>query len=64
MRPSNFSEALAGLGMTQALLARLLDLDKNTPNRWARGASRVPRSVELLLDIWYEYPHLIPEEGK
>lgn len=61
MTQTDFTAALDALGMTQARLARLLDLDKNTPNRWAKGLARIPKPVEVLLTIWRAHPDLIPE---
>ncbi len=42
MTDQEFSEALAVLGWKQSDLARRLDLDKNTPSRWANGKTPVP----------------------
>lgn len=49
MTSKQYREALAGLGMSQARLGRLLGRDKSTPNRWATGRVPIPREVELLL---------------
>lgn len=62
MNANAFVGALAALGLTQAALARILDLDKNTPNRWATGERPVPNAVALLLEAWVAYPELIPED--
>ncbi len=49
MTPDSFRETLAGLGLSQARLGRLLGVDKMTPSRWATGDAPIPRAVELLL---------------
>ena len=49
MTARQYRETLARLGLSQARLARLLDLDKGTPNRWAMGSVAVPRAVAMLL---------------
>jgi transcriptional regulator with XRE-family HTH domain len=59
--PERYRRTLAALEISQARLARILEMDKNTPNRWATGAVPVPKAVELLLAAWYEHPDLIPE---
>ena len=48
MTPANYVHALKTLGMTQADLCRLLDINKSTASGWANGQS-IPRAVELLL---------------
>lgn len=42
MTADEFTSALALLGWKQSDLARRLDLDKNTPSRWASGRTPVP----------------------
>ena len=42
MTPEEFTAALQTLGWKQSDLARRLDLDKNTPSRWANGKTPVP----------------------
>jgi transcriptional regulator with XRE-family HTH domain len=64
MTPEAFRAALAALGMSQARLARILEMDKTAPHRWATGLRPVPKAVELLLDAWRRRPGLIPEEGR
>lgn len=61
MSADEFRAALAGLGMSQARLARILGMEKTAPNRWATGHVPVPRAVELLLVAWTRHPRLIPE---
>ena len=63
MTPAAYRATLAGLGISQARLSRLLDADKSTPNRWATGAVPVPRAIVLLLQAWLAHPELIPTEG-
>lgn len=62
MTPEAFTAALAALGLSQARLARILDLSRGTPNRWATGALPVPSSVALLLAAWTANPALIPAD--
>lgn len=42
MTSDEFTAALAALGWKQSDLARRLELDKNTPSRWAHGHTAVP----------------------
>lgn len=42
MTPAEFTDALSALGWKQSDLARRLDLDKNTPSRWANGRTPIP----------------------
>jgi transcriptional regulator with XRE-family HTH domain len=42
MTADEFTTALDVLGWKQSDLARRLDLDKNTPSRWANGRTPVP----------------------
>ncbi len=42
MAPDEFNAALLALGWKQSDLARRLDLDKNTPSRWANGHTPIP----------------------
>lgn len=41
---------------TQACLARVLNVRRETIADWERGASAIPRSVALLLLVWGKYP--------
>ncbi len=43
MKPDEFTDTLAALGWKQSDLARRLDLDRNTPSRWANGRTPVPQ---------------------
>ena len=51
MTPADFRVTLAALGIAQARLARLLDLNPSTVQRWATGELPVPRSAVLLLRL-------------
>lgn len=42
MTGDEFTAALTALGWKQSDLARRLELDKNTPSRWAHGHTAVP----------------------
>ena len=42
MTAQEFTDALEALQWKQSDLARRLDLDKNTPSRWANGRTPVP----------------------
>jgi hypothetical protein len=57
--PDTYRETLAALGISQAQLSRILDVDKGTPSRWATGAVPVPRWLVLLLRAWKRYPKLL-----
>lgn len=46
------------LNRTQAALC--LGVDLRTLRRWLAGTSTIPVAVELLLEAWQLYPHLIP----
>jgi len=52
MQAPQFRRVLRALGLSQAALARRLEVDVRTVNRWARGKSPVPTSIALLLDCW------------
>lgn len=56
-----YRAALDALGLSQARLARILETDKSTPNRWATGVVPVPRAVALLLEAWRACPELMPD---
>ncbi len=43
MTSDEFTATLAALRWKQSDLARRLDLDKNTPSRWANGRTPVPQ---------------------
>ena len=51
MTPATLRTALASLGISQARLARLLDLNPSTIQRWLTGQAPIPRPVELLLAL-------------
>lgn len=48
-----FRAALAGFGLTQGALARLLDIDERTVRRWATGGP--PRAIALLLGLMQRF---------
>ncbi len=49
MSPATFRATLKGLHISQARLARLLDLNKQTPTRWMNEEHPVPREVEIIV---------------
>lgn len=49
MTPENLRAVLAAVPITEARLARLLNLHVTTPCRWATGVSPIPTSAALLL---------------
>lgn len=49
--PSDYRTTLAGLGISQARLGRLLKVNKDTPTNWGQGRTDVPQSVALLLRL-------------
>lgn len=46
-----FRSQMAALGMSQARLVRLLNLNKDTVSRWGVGQREPPRAVMLLLRL-------------
>ena len=51
MTPTELRAILATLGLTQGRTARLLGVNLRTVERWATGASDIPRHVALLLAL-------------
>ena len=51
MTQQQFRAALDRLGLTQVEAAALLQVDKGTISRWARGSRSVPPPVALLLQL-------------
>lgn len=51
MAPADFRRTLKGLHVSQARLARLLNLNKQTPTRWMNGEHPIPREVELIVKL-------------
>jgi transcriptional regulator with XRE-family HTH domain len=49
----NLTDTLQALALPQAGLARLLQVDVTTVNRWATGRRDVPRAVILLLGLMH-----------
>ena len=49
MTPDQYRQALAALSLTQQSAADLLGLDLRTSQRYASGASKIPRPVAILL---------------
>jgi DNA-binding transcriptional regulator YiaG len=52
MTGREFEKLRESLGVTQAALADLLDVEARTVRRWASGASDVPLAVALLMTFW------------
>lgn len=52
MDSNSFRETLAGVGLTQAALARLTGADTVTVSRWATGRRPVPGWVVSWLMCW------------
>ena len=50
MDSSNLKRRRDELGLTQAQLARELDVDVITVSRWERGVHPIPRYIELALE--------------
>jgi transcriptional regulator with XRE-family HTH domain len=50
MKPEELKSRRESLGLTQALLARELDVDVITVSRWERGVHPIPRYIELALE--------------
>ncbi|SAK98372.1 hypothetical protein AWB75_07192 [Caballeronia catudaia] len=51
MTPDDFHAALAELGWKQSDFCRMTDTTKNTPSRWATGATPIPGWVPHYLDM-------------
>jgi transcriptional regulator with XRE-family HTH domain len=51
MNPAQFRATLTATGLSQAQLARLLKVNRNTPTNWAKGNTEVPHAVAILLDL-------------
>jgi hypothetical protein len=49
MTPTQYREAIARLGLSQAAAGRFLTGRERTSRSWASGESRIPKSVEMLL---------------
>ncbi len=52
MTTKQFRSALTQLELSQAELARHIDVDPRTVRRWASGEQPVPKVVEELLKAW------------
>lgn len=50
MTPAELRAFRHGLSLTQAALARVLEVDRATVIRWEQGTSRIPRTVDLAID--------------
>lgn len=51
MTANEFNYALRVLGISQAALARWLDLNVTTVNRYSRGKQEIPKTVERVLSL-------------
>lgn len=49
MTPATYRATIAGLGLTQAQVSRLLKVHPHTPSRWACGQTPIPHATALLL---------------
>lgn len=49
MHPASLTAAREVLGLTQADLARILDVNVRTPSRWETGATPIPTVVSKLI---------------
>jgi DNA-binding transcriptional regulator YiaG len=52
MSPKQYRAALAQLEISQAELARVLDITDRTSWRWAAGDSPIPKTVVFVLRYW------------
>lgn len=50
MTPTDLRTIRTALGITQAQLAEMCDVDVRTVKRWEAGASPVPRLVAMMLE--------------
>ena len=50
MKPKELIALRASLDMTQAELAKALDVDVITVSRWERGVQRIPEMVRLAIE--------------
>lgn len=60
MTPEEFTAALDELCLTQAVLARLLSVDKSTVNRWAKKTGATG-AVEQCMRAWRRKPITLAE---
>lgn len=49
MTPTDYRNTLAALGISQARLARLVKVNKDTPTNWGQGRTEIPGAVETLI---------------
>jgi len=49
MHPESMIAARKVLGLTQAELAQILDVNTRTPSRWETGVTPIPTVVSLLI---------------
>ena len=60
MIASELDRTLRALMLNRTQAAICLGVNLTTLRRWLAGTSTIPVAVELLLDAWLLYPHLIP----
>jgi transcriptional regulator with XRE-family HTH domain len=51
MSPSEFSDSLKALGITQRWLAEQMGKNPHTVGKWARGEAPVPREAAFILEL-------------
>ena len=56
LSPQQFRRALRRLRLSQVEAARRLGVNERTVRRWVAGASRIPESVSLVLQVWLRGP--------
>ncbi len=54
--PQEFRRVLRRLRLSQVQAARRLGVNERTVRRWVAGASRIPESVTLILQVWLHAP--------
>lgn len=59
MTPTDFTAALASLGLSQKAFARLTGLHTTTVSRWATGGLPISGWAKALLDAWASCPEAL-----
>ena len=51
MTPTRFKAALTAAGLSQARLARLIKVNKDTPTNYASGRHEIPGAVAIVVEL-------------
>ena len=55
MTPLAYRKATAQLGLSQAGAARFFSVNERSSRRWASGEHKVPRFIEILLELMLKF---------